>query len=279
VKVQPGPGRLVLLGHPLGHSLSPLFQNAALRAADIPVLYELLDVPRSALEETLAELRRQRAAGNVTIPYKEAAFAACDRLTETARAVGAVNTFWTSIDGAFVGDNTDVGGFQAAVEQLIGVDAAARAQRVALLGAGGAAAAVLHAMEGWSKARVRLYSRTRARAEQLVQRFRISADVVSSAAEAVADATLVVNATPIGLRDEQLPLPLESLPEGAAVLDLAYRIGETALVRGARTRGHRAMDGLTMLVEQGALSFERWFGVTADRNAMWDAIRQRSFRS
>jgi shikimate dehydrogenase len=267
------PERLVLLGHPLGHSLSPLFQNAALRAAGIPLVYEAVDVPRSVLADTLAELRRKRAAGNVTLPHKEAVRAACDRLTDTARAVGAVNTFWTAVDGQLVGDNTDVGGFQAAARELIG--APRENEIVALLGAGGAAAAVLHAMEGWPKARVRLYSRTRGRAEELVKRFKVSAEVVRSAEVAVEDATLVINATPVGLRDDTVPVAVESLPKESAVLDLAYRARETAFVRDARARGRRAMDGLTMLVEQGALSFERWFGVQPDRKAMWTAIESK----
>lgn len=268
------PERVVLLGHPLGHSLSPLIQNAALRAAAIPLVYELLDVPRSALDDTLDDLRRQHAAGNVTVPYKEAVFSACDRLADTARAIGAVNTFWTAVDGALVGDNTDVGGFQAAVRQLPGLPR--DGETVALLGAGGAAAAVLHAMEGWPKARVRVYSRTRHRAEELVQRFRVPAEVVSAADAAAAGASIVVNATPVGLRDDSMPVAVDALPKECVVLDLAYRIGETALVRAARARGHRAMDGLTMLVEQGALSFERWFGVAPDRGAMWNAVKQLS---
>jgi shikimate dehydrogenase len=268
------PERLVLLGHPLGHSLSPLFQNAALVAAGIPLVYELLDVPRSVLEETIASLKRGRAAGNVTIPHKEAMRAACDRLTDTARAVGAVNTFWTAVDGALVGDNTDVGGFQAAVTKLLG--SPRENEIVALLGAGGGAAAVLHAMEGWPGARARVYSRTQARAEDLVQRFKVPADVLRSAEAAVESATLVVNATPVGLRDDTAPVGVHSLPKSCAVLDLAYRVGETVFVRDARARGHHAMDGLTMLLEQGALSFERWFGVSPDRDAMWKAITSRT---
>lgn len=264
------PERLVLLGHPLGHSLSPALHNAALRAAGIPLTYEPVDVPRSVLDETLMALRRKRAAGNVTLPHKEAVGAACDRMSDTARAVGAVNTFWTAVDGALVGDNTDVGGFQAAVRALMGEPTG---QTVALLGAGGAAAAVLHAMEGWQDARVRVYSRTQQRAEALVQRFTVTAELARSAEAAVAGATLVVNATPVGLKDDTVPVSIHALEDGCAVLDLAYRLGETALVKDARARGHRAIDGLTMLVEQGVLAFERWFGVTPDRGAMWDAIK------
>ena len=266
-----GPGRLVLLGHPLGHTLSPVFQNAALAAAGIPLTYEALDVPRSVLDETVADLRRVHAAGNVTIPYKESVMLACDRLSETARGVGAVNTFWTAVDGALVGDNTDVGGFTNAVVALLGAIPADAT--VALIGAGGGAKAVLHAMKGWVGARVRLYSRTRTRAEELVKRFPLAIEVCRSAEQAAEQATLVVNATPIGLRDDTVPLDLHAVPRNAAILDLAYRVNETALVRDARARGHLAADGLTMLVEQGALAFELWFGRKPDRSAMWEALK------
>jgi len=265
------PGRLVLLGHPLGHSLSPTFQNAALRAAGIPLTYEILDVPRSSLRRTLHDLHIARAAGNVTIPYKEEVADACERLSASARAVGAVNTFWTAVDGARVGDNTDVDGFRAAIAQLIG-EPPADAQ-IGLLGAGGAAAAVLHAMEGWQRARVRVYSRTRERAEALVRRFRLDAAVVESAQAAARGASIVVNATPIGRReDDPAACDVAWLSPDAAVLDLTYGRNETRLVRDARARGHRAMDGLLMLVEQGAAAFERWFNVAPDRRAMWNAL-------
>src|SRR5690349_19727160 len=113
------PKRLVLLGRSLSHTLSPLFQNAALRAANIPLTYEVLDVPASVLDDTLDELSRASAAGNVTIPYKERIAAACDRLTPLASRVGAVNTFWFE-RGELTGDNTDVGGFDHAARQLLG---------------------------------------------------------------------------------------------------------------------------------------------------------------
>ena len=267
------PERLVLLGHPLGHSLSPVFQNAALKAAGIDLVYESLDVPRSVLDETLNELRRVHAAGNVTIPYKESVMLACDRVTETARAVGAINTFWTAVDGALVGDNTDVGGFQAAVRELLGGEPAD--QTVALIGAGGAARAVLHAIEGWARTTVRLYSRTATRAEDLMKRFTVPIVLARSAPAAAEGATLVINATPVGLRDDTLPIEVHALPRSSAVLDLAYRINETALVRDARARGHRAMDGLTMLVEQGALAFERWFNVPPNRAVMWESLNRK----
>jgi shikimate dehydrogenase len=264
------PGRLVLLGHPVSHSLSPRFQNAALRAANIPLEYEALDVAPDALDDTLAELAESRASGNVTIPHKEAVASRCTRRSPLAERCGAVNTFWHE-DGALVGDNTDVGGVDAIASALLGE--ARRTARVALIGAGGSAAAVLAAAERWGSAHVRLYNRNMERARALASRFDASVTLVRSVEEALDDATLVVNATPVGLRDDDLPVGIEQLPAGAAVFDLVYRTGETAWVRAARNAGHRAADGEGMLVEQGALSFERWFGIEPDRNAMWRALR------
>jgi len=268
--VKPRPGRLVLLGHPVSHSLSPRFQNAALRAAGIPLVYEALDVAPHALADTLAGLAIVGASGNVTIPHKEAVAARCRRRTALADRCAAVNTFWHE-NGALVGDNTDVGGVDAIALALLG--AARSSARVALLGAGGSAAAVLAAAERWGSARVRLYNRNVERAHTLASRFGAAVEVVESIERALADATLVVNATPLGLRDDELPVAIEAIPSGAAVFDLVYRTGETAWVRAAREGGHRSADGEGMLVEQGALSFERWFGIEPDRNAMWAALR------
>jgi shikimate dehydrogenase len=261
------PGRLVLLGHPVAHSLSPRFQNAALRAAGIPIVYEGIDVSPEALGSTLDALRPDDGAGNVTIPHKEAVAALCDDLTTVARRAGAVNTFWFR-DGCLSGDNTDVGGFQAAVAEL----RPDRPRVVALIGAGGGAAAALAALDAWPEARARIFSRTRRRSQHLSSRFDGIATAVETAREAVRGADLVVNATPLGLLDEAMPIDPSALDDGTAVLDLVYRAGGTAWVRTARARGLVASDGMTMLLEQGALAFERWFGVAADRRAMRDAL-------
>ena len=263
------PGRLVLLGHPVSHSLSPRFQNAALRAADIPLVYETLDVAPDALHEVVSSLRAQNAAGNVTIPHKEAFARCCARLSPLAQRCAAVNTYWHE-DGALVGDNTDVGGVDAIALALLG-DARATAT-VTLVGAGGSAAAVLTAAERWGRARVRLYNRNMDRANALAARFGAIVQVSASLDEALDGATLVVNATPIGLRDDEHPVQIERLPPGSAVFDLVYRTGETSWVRSARDAGHRAADGEGMLVEQGALSFQLWFGIEPDREAMWRAL-------
>jgi shikimate dehydrogenase len=269
--VRPLPGRLVLLGHPVAHSLSPRFQNAALRAAGLPLEYEVLDVPPARLAPTLADLRAIGAAGNVTIPHKEALASLCDELTDLARRVGAVNTFWCA-NGMLIGDNTDVAGFAAAVAALLGRDRLARLKSVAVLGAGGAAAAVLAAVECWPGARARVHGRSPDRARRLCERFGGVATAAATIDEAVTAADLVVNATPVGLGDDSVPMDPARLGSHTAVLDLVYRHGGTAFVRAADRLGLRAADGTSMLVEQGAVAFERWFGVVADRQAMWEAL-------
>jgi shikimate dehydrogenase len=265
-------GRLVLLGHPVAHSLSPAFQNAALRTAAIPLRYEALDVPPAALEAVLDALVDERAAGNATVPHKEAVFARCERRTAVAARVGAVNTFWCALDGTLWGDNTDVAGVDAAVGALVGGRVPA-SPVVALLGAGGSAAAVLAAAERWSGAEVRVWSRSPARARSLAERFPAVARAVATPAAALVDATLVVNATPLGIAPTD-PFPVEpaAVPPAATVLDLVYRPGETAWVRAMRAAGHPAADGLKMLVAQGAAAFERWFGLAPDAEAMWAAL-------
>lgn len=265
------PGRLVLLGHPVAHSLSPVFQNAALRRAGIPLEYEAIDVAPADLTDTLDRLRSIGAAGNVTIPHKEAVAAHCEELTPVAQRAQAVNTFWFA-KGRLIGDNTDVGGFEAAARELVGPDGLRSLRSVGVIGAGGSAAAVLAAVEGWPGARARVFSRTHDRARRLCARFGALASAVASAAEAMQGADLAVNATPVGLADDSLPSDPTLLAPGAAVIDLVYRRGATAWVRAARRLGLRATDGTTVLLEQGALAFERWLGIAPDRQAMREAL-------
>lgn len=272
------PARLVLLGNPVAHSLSPTFQNAALSAAGLPIRYDAIDVPPADLDALLAQLSMEGAAGNVTVPHKIAVHDRCSTLTPIAARAGAVNTFWFT-DGTLHGDNTDVGGFRAAVDELLGDRELP--STVILLGAGGAAAAVCVAAEQWGADAVQVVARSRGSAHRLAARFpglvtivesveRLGAlDAAGPRRTRLAAPPLVVNATPLGFTDaDALPVGPDELPDGAPVLDLVYRRGETRLVREARAAGHIAGDGLTMLLEQGALSFERWFGFPPDRDAM-----------
>ncbi len=269
------PARLVLLGHPVAHSLSPLIQDAALRAAGLPLSYTTWDVPPGELAAALRDLTAEQGAGNITTPHKQSALGLCSRLSPTAQRVGAVNTFWVE-EGRLVGDNTDVGGFERAVVRLRGSVPAHAV--IAVLGAGGAASAVLAAIADWPDCRARVFNRTAAHADSLVARFRGVAVATPTAAAALADATLVVNTTTVGLVGDEFPIDVSLLPREADVMDLVYRPDETAWTRVARARGHRSCDGLPMLIEQGALAFERWFGFAPDRNAMWAAVENKGDR-
>jgi shikimate dehydrogenase len=192
-------------------------------------------------------------------------------LTPLAERTQAVNTFWIDDQRKLVGDNTDVGGFDALARHVLGV--LPNAARIALLGAGGAAAAVCAATERWSGASVAVWGRTVERSRALATRFP-HVTVASSAQAALAHADIVVNATPVGMAigGDAVPVPVDAIPEHAAVLDLVYRRAETPFVRAASARRLRAADGLVMLIEQGALAFERWFGVTPDRELMRRAL-------
>lgn len=263
------PGRLVLLGHPVAHSLSPTFQNAALRRAGLPLRYEAIDVAPDALDTVLDELIAEAAAGNVTVPHKEAVFARCTRRSELAERVGAVNTFWVD-GGRLVGDNTDVGGFLDLLSEAApNVD---RRRPVAVIGAGGSAAAVLAALEQAHFVEARVSARTAARAVALCARFagaRPSDDI----RDAVRHAGIVVNATPLGLGGHGVPFDVTLVEPDAVVLDLVYvRGGETPLVHAAHARGLVAASGLAMLLGQGARSFERWFDIAPDRDAMRQSV-------
>jgi len=264
------PSRLVLLGHPVTHSLSPRIQNAALRTAGIQLEYVAVDVAPAQLRAMLRGLRAEGAAGNITIPHKQAAFSICDHVTHVAQRAGAVNTFWVQ-DGALIGDNTDVAGFEFAAHELLDSAQSAPPERIALIGTGGAASAVAAAITDWEGADLVIWGRTPARASALAQRF-ACARAEETLLAAVKGADLVINATPMGMLDDALPVPISALPRKCPVFDLVYRRGETPWVRAARDAGHPASDGLPMLVEQAARSFRRWLGVEPNREVMWSAL-------
>ena len=225
-------------------------------------------------------VRRARAAGNVTVPYKEQMFHACDSTTTLAARVGAVNVFWIDDGDQLCGDNTDVGGFNAAIATgavSAGGPGAGRLPRditVGVIGAGGAAAAVLAAVEGWSGCHAHVYNRTPERARLLCARFRTFANAVDDIA-VIGGAQIVVNATSIGIADDSLPIDPAFIHADARVIDLVPKAGDTAFVRELRRRGTQAESGIHMLVEQAALAYQQWFGLTPDRSRMAQALSAR----
>ncbi|HEX2095249.1 MAG TPA: shikimate dehydrogenase [Longimicrobiaceae bacterium] len=268
---------VALLGNPVSHSLSPALQNAAFRAAGVDGVYVALRCDAADFPGLLRGLARAGGAGNVTVPHKEAAALVVDRRTEAAERTGACNAFWPE-DGALCGDNTDVAGFAAVAPALLGHEP--RGARVLLVGAGGAARAVVWALVTGGAAEVVVLNRTPERADALVERFRAGGTRLiraGSAAELSRERfDLAVNSTTLGLRPaDPLPLPLDGGPEIGAALDLVYSPAETPWVRAMRARGIPASDGLEMLLGQGAAAFERWWGIPAPVQAMRDALPRR----
>jgi shikimate dehydrogenase len=253
--------KVVLLGEGIAYSSSPAIQNAAFAAAGLEDWsYELRDVPSSELGTAVDELRGNTYAGaNVTIPHKVAVMDLLDELTDTARGVGAVNTI-VRAGRRLAGHNTDVAGIAAAAQKVGFVGGS-----VLVLGAGGSARAVASALPG---ADVRWVAREPARAGGLTPVIRWDDPAWREAARSAA---LLVNATPLG-RGGELPVDPADLPVGGAVVDLVYVAGGTALVRAARERGCPAVDGWSVLVEQGAAAFELWTGRPASREAMRAAL-------
>ncbi|MBM3885890.1 MAG: shikimate dehydrogenase [Gemmatimonadetes bacterium] len=269
---RPSLRRVVLLGHPVAHSLSAVFQNAAIAASGIAARYEAVDVAPAAFASMFASMRETDGAGNVTVPHKSAAYAACDVRTAVAERTGAVNTFWVE-GGRIVGDNTDVAGVRAVLAAF--GETRLNGARIALLGAGGAAAAVLEAVRG-DGVSVRLWSRFARGGDALGARFPEMDIAASADLESACDgADVIINATPIGLTGGAIPVDPDRLPSNARVLDLVYRrVGTTPWVAACRAAGIRAEDGLTMLVAQGAAAFRRWFGREPDVQVMWESVQR-----
>jgi shikimate dehydrogenase len=253
---------LGVCGWPVAHSRSPQMHNAALAAAGLSDWrYLRLPLPADLFEETVRALPAAGFRGvNVTIPHKHAALALADRASDAARAIGAANTL-TFADGEIVADNTDAPGLLAALPE------SPAGRTVLILGAGGAGRAAAWALKGAGAADVAIWNRTPERASSL------AAQLGVRAVEAPEAADIVVNCTSVGLEDpgltfKALPLRADEMGAGSLVVDMVYRAGGTHLLEAARTRGARVVDGLEILVAQGAASFERWTGMEAPREAM-----------
>jgi len=254
-----------LLGDPVAHSLSPRMLNAAFRASRIDAVYVALRCSAGDAPALLRGIARAGGGGNVTLPHKETAAAAVDAPTEAVVRTGACNTFWIE-DGRIRGDNTDVVGFRNARFRLIGE---VHGARVLVLGAGGAARAVVWALLEDGAASIVVRNRAPARAAALQAaldppglRVRVEPWLGRGVDRSAFD--LVVNATSLGL-DAADPLPFEPECDAPprALLDLVYAPGGTRLVRTARALGIPAADGLEMLIHQAAAAFERWFSSPA----------------
>jgi shikimate dehydrogenase len=246
-----------ILGWPVEHSLSPAMHNAAFRALGLNWSYLAFPVDPGRLPEAVRGLAAAGCAGlNVTIPHKQAVIACCSDRSAAVEAVGAANTLVPDGAGGFRCDNTDVAGFLRALDEAapLALDGA----EALLIGAGGAARAVAFALAGRG-ASVLVSNRTPERAAALGRPVPFERDRLDAVA---AGAALVVNATSLGLGSDTVPeeLPLNGLGPDQVVCDLVYRPGGTPWLAAAAARGARPVDGLGMLLHQGAASFAQWTG-------------------
>ena len=271
--------RVVLIGHPVAHSLSGAMQQAAFDAQGIDATYELWDRTPLQLPDTFNEIRADDFLGaNVTIPHKERVVPLVDRLTEEAHATGAVNTI-TREGRRLVGHNTDVPGFKVALDKLVGRQKMPR--NAIVLGAGGGARAVVFGLITEGFQRIVVFNRHLHRAEGLVKFFGRTAAHMELRAmpwhESIIEAELaktkvLVNATSIGLTSDESPIPADILLPELLVLDLIYN--RTRLLREAAAAGCEVLDGELMLLHQGAAAFTLWTGQPAPLELMQSKLKE-----
>ena len=263
-----------VLGYPVAHSRSPAMHNAAFRALGLEWRYVHLPVSPALFEETVRALPASGYAGaNVTIPHKVAALALADTASAAARGSGAVNTLTFEPDGSIAGDNPDAGGLLAAPEEP------PRGRTALVLGAGGAARAAVWALAEAGAAEVAVWNRTPERGRALAEALGATAVAAPRASD------IVVNATSVGLGSRPGAADAEAAVESLGlralarppqvVVDLVYGSGETPVVAWGRSVGARTVDGLEVLVRQGARSFERWTGRSPPLETMRAAARGR----
>ncbi len=267
---------ILLIGDPVAHSRSPAMQNAALAALGIAARYRAVQTTAAELSARITELRQPQFLGaNVTLPHKQTVIPLLDELDALATRIGAVNTIVRQSDGRLVGTNTDAPGL---IADLTVAEWSPNGQEVVILGASGAARAAAFALADAGVAGLTIINRSLMRAVDLAAaaaanqpalRARALALADPAVAEAIAACTLLINATALGWHDDETPLPDPPVGPHCLVYDMVYR--ETTLLRAAAARGARVRDGRGMLVEQGALAFERWTGRPAPRKIMWQA--------
>lgn len=259
-----------VIGHPVAHSLSPVIHNAAFAALGLDWAFVAFDVAPGEGEAAVAAARTLGLGGlSVTMPHKDAAARAVDRCAPDAAALGAVNCVVPRPDGTLTGENTDGPGFLDALAADLGVSADGR--RCVVLGAGGAARAVVLALAGAGATEVVVVNRSTDRAVAAASLAPGVARV--GMVEEAGGAELVVNATSVGMDGETSPLPAGTIGSGQIVVDLVYHPAETPLLAEAAAAGAAVANGLGMLVHQAGHAFRHWTGEAAPVAVMAEAVR------
>ena len=267
---------LGVIGWPIAHSLSPAMQTAAIRAAGVDYSYIAMPVRPVAVQGAVEGLRSLGFRGfNVTIPHKTAVIGLLDEIDEDARRIGAVNTV-VNEGGRLLGRNTDVAGFLLGLSRQ-GIEV--RGRRAVVLGAGGAARAVLWGLLREGASGVTVAVRNAAKAKEALADFSKDVEIISwdddAFAGALQSADILVNTTPLGMTpnlDAAPPVDWAHVRPEAFVYDIIYTPARTRFLREAETHGHRVQSGAVMLVGQGAEAFRLWTGVRPDEKAMETAL-------
>jgi shikimate dehydrogenase len=260
-----------LIGHPVAHSLSPVFQNAAFQHCGLDVAYAAWDTPVSGLRNRMQRLRSADMLGaNVTIPHKQAVIPHIDDLGDFSRRVGAVNTI-VNRNGRLFGFNTDGPGFVQSLKDERNLDP--HGANVLLFGAGGAARGIVLALADGG-AQVSIVNRTFERAEELALAGGTGVRALREPGDLGAYDVLV-NTTSIGMHgtgtEAESPTDFAGAKAGALAVDIVYAPEKTAFLRQAEERGLRTLGGLAMLIYQGALAFTHWTGIAAPVDVMFEA--------
>ncbi|MEO8538849.1 MAG: shikimate dehydrogenase [bacterium] len=269
--------RAGIIGHPVAHSLSPVFQAAAFAHCGLDVMYERWDTPPGELETRVRGLRDAELLGaNVTIPHKESVIPFLDELGGQSARVGAVNTI-VNREGRLFGFNTDGPGFVAALRNEAAFNPAGKS--ILVVGAGGAARGIVFALAEASAAEIAIWNRTPERAQ------RLAADASGNGSKVrptdskeCRSYDCIVNCTSVGMdgtgTESSSPVDFGDAADGALAVDIVYKPEKTAFLKAASGHGVKTLGGLPMLIYQGALAFELWTGVPAPVDVMFDAARR-----
>jgi shikimate dehydrogenase len=274
--------KIAIIGDPVSHSLSPILQNAAFQALGLPFRYTKIRLKKERLPSFFRTLRQSPYAGlNVTVPHKEAALKYMDSLSQEAQLIGAVNTVRVD-SGGLQGFNTDAAGYLTSLKKE--TKFSPRGKRVVILGAGGAARAIIAALALSGAKEIHLLNRTLSRARKLAAEFQKKfPKIILTAAPLHGDhlkdlfpnTDLLINTTSAGLKGSPLPpLPLEQLPRRAVVSDILYRPPMTPFLRKAKKHRLKTHGGAGMLLHQGALSFEIWTHRRAPLSVMSGTLKK-----
>jgi shikimate dehydrogenase len=265
--------RLAVIGHPISHSLSPLMHNYEFQKLELPYEYEAIDVEESELKKVIDMFRSNNFTGcNVTIPYKEKVLPLLDEIDEEAKALGAVNTV-VNRNGKLIGYNTDGQGYMNALAEIC---PKWYEKKILVIGAGGAARAIYVTLLRSGAASIDLTNRNVTKALKLKEDAKASNTNVLSISEAekqLANYEIIINTTPVGMNDNfDVPLQLTNINKNTIVSDIIYTPMKTTWLQIGEQKGAKIINGLTMFVNQGALAFEHWTGITPNKERMKQVV-------